>query len=108
VEVRVGAGGAQTTVARLGERSFFGEMSLMTGAPRAATVVAVDDVVVYFIEKSDFQDLMTNNPRLAEQVAESLALRQMGLKQSTAAIPPAEMKEKSRDVLDKIRRFFRF
>ncbi|HEV8324452.1 MAG TPA: mechanosensitive ion channel family protein [Myxococcota bacterium] len=108
VDIQVAAGAGQRTVATIGEKNFFGEMSLMTGAPRTATVVAKEDVAVYVIDKADFQDVLTQSPKLAEQISEVLARRQMSLQTSAAAVAPAEIKEKSRDVLDKIRRFFRF
>src|SRR5512138_2481812 len=42
--VRVSKDGVEREVARLHAGSFFGEMSLLTGARRTATVVAVTDV----------------------------------------------------------------
>ncbi|HVY60229.1 MAG TPA: mechanosensitive ion channel family protein, partial [Planctomycetota bacterium] len=51
VSVRVAVdGGLEKEVAKLKDGSFFGEMSLMTGAPRSATVVALTDVECYKLD----------------------------------------------------------
>ena len=41
---------------------FFGEVSLLTGEPRSATVTAVTDCVVYEIRKQDFEPLLKARP----------------------------------------------
>ncbi len=53
----------------------FGEMGLMTGAPRAATVVARTDVECYRLDKSGFEDIIRARPELAESMAHILATR---------------------------------
>ncbi|OGQ11456.1 MAG: hypothetical protein A2138_07265, partial [Deltaproteobacteria bacterium RBG_16_71_12] len=55
--VRVAKDGIETEVARIGAGSFFGEMSLMTGEPRSATVVAITDVECYRLDAAAFRDL---------------------------------------------------
>ncbi len=46
------------TVAQMTDGDFFGEISLVDGKPRSATVVTVDDVVLYTLSRSDFEDLL--------------------------------------------------
>jgi len=53
----------------------FGEMGLMTGAPRSATVVAKTDVECYRLDKSGFEDVIRARPELAENMAHILAMR---------------------------------
>ena len=56
--------------------SIFGEFSLLTGAPRSATVVPFTDSVVYEIGKVDLQPILAECPQLAEELSEILAERQ--------------------------------
>jgi CRP-like cAMP-binding protein len=80
VVVRVAAdGGFEKEVARLSVGDFFGEMSLMTGEPRSATVVAASPVECYRLDKSAFQEIIRNKPAIAEPVAEILARRRVEL-----------------------------
>jgi small-conductance mechanosensitive channel/CRP-like cAMP-binding protein len=77
--VRVARDGAEREVSTLGAGDFFGEMGLLTGEPRTATVVAQSDVDCYRVGKEQFQELLQKRPRLAEEVARVLARRRVGL-----------------------------
>ncbi|MBK7533846.1 MAG: mechanosensitive ion channel [Myxococcales bacterium] len=107
--VRIGEGAALREVARLGAGKFFGEMSLMTGEARTATVVALDEVQCYRIDKESFQRVLHDSPQLAEQIAEILANRREAL---TAAKDEASehlrhrLDRAKRDLLGRIRGFF--
>jgi small-conductance mechanosensitive channel len=80
VVVRVRSdGGGQQDVATLSAGSLFGEMSLMTGEPRSATVVAVTDVEGYRLTRSVFQELLSRRPAVADEMAEILASRRVAL-----------------------------
>ncbi len=48
-------------VSILGPGSFFGEMSFLTYAPRAATVMAEKDLICFVLLKSTFQRLLKKN-----------------------------------------------
>ncbi|MBI5560825.1 MAG: cyclic nucleotide-binding domain-containing protein [Deltaproteobacteria bacterium] len=48
------------TVMRDGD--IFGEMSFLDGRPRSATVVAISDIEVFVVERSDFESLVEKNP----------------------------------------------
>lgn len=50
VEVRILAKGEERRVTTMEAPTFFGEMALMTGEPRQASVVATSDVVCYRLE----------------------------------------------------------
>jgi small-conductance mechanosensitive channel/CRP-like cAMP-binding protein len=79
--VRVeGQDGGAESVAALGAPSFFGEMSLMTGAPRAATVLAVTDVECYRLDKDDFHEVVACRPEVAREISEVLAARSVALR----------------------------
>lgn len=73
----MGDTGLSTVVGRLNPGMFFGEMSLLTGAPRSATVVPSVDSVVFEITHADLEPLMQRRPAMADQLSEVLADRQM-------------------------------
>lgn len=68
--------GARELVAHLSAGQVFGEMSLMTGAPRSATVVAASDLHCYRLDKAGFADILRERPELAEGMSRTLAERQ--------------------------------
>ncbi|MBI4730307.1 MAG: cyclic nucleotide-binding domain-containing protein [Acidobacteria bacterium] len=70
---RVERGGE--VVERLGANDFFGEISLLEGAPRIATVLSDGGVVVLGILRSHFRPLLARNPRLALRVLDEQARR---------------------------------
>ena len=50
----------------------FGHLALLDGAPRSATVVALDDVVVTRVDRDQFLDLLSKNRRLLEHFLRQL------------------------------------
>ncbi|MBN1424759.1 cyclic nucleotide-binding domain-containing protein [Candidatus Fermentibacteria bacterium] len=77
VEVIVAsAGGQAATMARLGRGDFFGEMSLLTGEARGATVRALEDTSVLVIRKEHLSPLLEENPAIAESLSRAMELRQ--------------------------------
>jgi small-conductance mechanosensitive channel/CRP-like cAMP-binding protein len=105
VAVRVGVLGASKELATLNEGQFFGEMSLMTGAMRAATVVAKTDAECYIVDKEAFQEIVQEKPELAGIISDILARRQVALGEipALAAVPTAAQKTQ---LMSKIAQFF--
>lgn len=102
--------GLEKEVARLRAGDFFGEMSLMTGELRSATVVALTPVDCYRLDKAAFQRVIRERPAIAEPVAEILARRRTelvavreGLDQEAQRRHFAAAKS---DLLGRIRDFF--
>ncbi|MBI4952107.1 MAG: cyclic nucleotide-binding domain-containing protein [Myxococcales bacterium] len=58
VRVERAEGGAVRPIAELGEGAFFGEMSLLTRAPRFATVVATTQGELLVLRREAFEDLV--------------------------------------------------
>ncbi len=58
--------GKEQHVAFLGSHDFFGEMSLLTGKPRRATVVAVKDSEILELSKTDLDRVTVRYPRVRE------------------------------------------
>ncbi|MGC9098215.1 MAG: Crp/Fnr family transcriptional regulator [Dictyoglomus sp.] len=54
---------------------FFGEMSLLDGELRSATVVALEETRVIIIERNDFLILLYKHPELALKILKTLSLR---------------------------------
>ena len=70
-------------VATLGRGQCFGEMSLLTGARRTATVRAVEDTELLLLGKAEFRDILLADPKVLESLSQILALRQ---KEQEAAV----------------------
>jgi small-conductance mechanosensitive channel len=77
--VRVSVNGTEREVAVLGAGDFFGEMGLLTGAAREATVVATTDVEAWRLDRAAFQRLLQDRPEVSQEVAGVLAERLVGL-----------------------------
>lgn len=105
-EVRVPSNGGSSTVAVLETGSFFGEMSLFSGEPRSADVVATEEAEVLEITKSSLQRLLVENTRLAEAFSTKVAERLAGLESHADSTRQEEIKVEQGRLLDRIRRFF--
>jgi CRP-like cAMP-binding protein len=66
-------------IATLEAPDFFGEMGLMTGAPRTADCVAVTDVDCYRLGKETFQQVLSERPEMAIELSDVLAARRLNL-----------------------------
>jgi small-conductance mechanosensitive channel/CRP-like cAMP-binding protein len=79
LSVRVGGHADDREVARLNAGSIFGEMALLTGERRNASLIALSDVECYRLDAEPFRALLSRRPDLAERVAQVLAEREVGL-----------------------------
>jgi small-conductance mechanosensitive channel len=109
--VRVVSGdGKEREVATLHDGDFFGEMGLLTGERRSATVVALTDVDCYRLERAAFKELLDRRPQIAEQVADVLAKRRVELAVIKENLDEATQRDRlrktRRDLLSSIRSFF--
>ena len=68
---------ADKIVGQLGPGAFFGEMSLLTGAPRSATVMALVDSMVYEVSKDIMEPIIAGRHELVEDLGHKLAERQI-------------------------------
>jgi len=105
VAVQIGVLGAFKEVATLGDGEFFGEMSLMTGEMRAATVVAKTDVECYIVEKEAFQEIVQEKPELAGTISDILSRRQVVLGAQRKMTPVPNIAQ-SNQLRSKIASFF--
>ncbi|RPJ85562.1 MAG: hypothetical protein EHM13_00610 [Acidobacteria bacterium] len=91
--VRVTVEPAGREVATIGEGGYFGEMSLLTGEPRTATVSAIPDCSVLEITAPSFRKIALANPAVLEQMTRDVSLRREGLARTREAavadaVPP--------------------
>jgi small-conductance mechanosensitive channel/CRP-like cAMP-binding protein len=68
--------GKRTPLAELHAPDYFGEMGLLTGQPRGATVVAREDSLCYRLSKSAFDATLTARPEIADALGQVLERRQ--------------------------------
>ncbi|MBI5514528.1 MAG: cyclic nucleotide-binding domain-containing protein [Deltaproteobacteria bacterium] len=92
------------TLCTLGRGGFFGEVSVLTGAPRTATVTALTDVVLVAFQKKDIDEVLTRDPkarRLLEAVVagrardalEKLARASSSPEEADEPAPPGEVRD---------------
>jgi small-conductance mechanosensitive channel/CRP-like cAMP-binding protein len=80
VEVRVrGEGSVEKLVTRMGAPNVFGEMGVMTGERRTASVVAATEVECYRIDKDVFKAVLRNRPEMVEVISQVMARRRVEL-----------------------------
>jgi hypothetical protein len=88
-------------LAELGPGQWFGEASLLTGAPRNATVVAATACRVAEIPKGAFERSLKGDPQLIEGLVDLMAVRAAGRSSSGKTCADRDM------WLDQIKRWFR-
>jgi small-conductance mechanosensitive channel/CRP-like cAMP-binding protein len=76
-DVLVRNNGTNTRVATLRAGDYCGEMSLLTGEPRSATVIARQDCLMWEIDKAMLGELLQDNDPLVQRLSEALAHRRM-------------------------------
>jgi CRP-like cAMP-binding protein len=109
--VFVSKNGSKIQVASLRAGDCFGEMSLLTGEPRSATVRADGDCYVMEIGKPVMAEVLSTAPSCMEQLSQLLAQRKMEtegiLKEATSADEQA-LKERqyTANFLHRLRTFF--
>jgi CRP-like cAMP-binding protein len=79
-----------TWVNRLTSGDIFGEMSLLTGEPRSATVVAVTPMELYQLDKENFANILSQSPHLALALSRKLARRLQSATDFEAIVPPED------------------
>jgi anion transporter len=63
VEVVLGsAGGRREAIAVLGPQDWFGEMALLSGEPRVATIIAIKDSTVWRLSRESWDELIEKHP----------------------------------------------
>ncbi len=79
-QVSVRTGSPEREVTQIGPGTYFGEMSLLTGEPRAASVVALGEVELLEIARPTFGRVLASHPELAANLANLLGQRRSELR----------------------------
>jgi small-conductance mechanosensitive channel/CRP-like cAMP-binding protein len=97
-------------IAQLAAPDFFGEMSLMTGEPRSADVIAVGDVDCFRLGEDTFKTVLLGRPEIANELSEKLATRRVELLAMRGGLDPLAIKEREASerarILGGIKAFF--
>ncbi len=97
-------------LATLMEGQFFGEMALLTGEQRTASVVALSDVDLFTLDKVGFEAVLVANPSIAVDISTILSERREALTtaegdaaNAAAGVSRRELRQR---ILDGIRSYF--
>jgi small-conductance mechanosensitive channel/CRP-like cAMP-binding protein len=102
--------GEQRPVHVMRAGDFFGEMSLLTGAPRTASLRALEDSECYRLDREAFNDILQGRPEIAHYLSELLARRKVeieAIRQDLDAAARASMiQHQQRSIFDSIHKLF--
>jgi CRP-like cAMP-binding protein len=99
--------GEKSSVANLWPGDCVGEMSMLTGEPRSADVLALSDVVLLQVTKEDIEPVLSNNPELVEKLSHILAERKThNEKHLSGAEAEAETALQTKTIAKRIVSFF--
>ena len=105
VKVQITENDYQKTVNTLAEEDFFGEMSLLTGEPRSASVIAIVETEVLRIDKNGLKPILEANPQLVSIISELIEERKQALIKDT--VDEAEQQAVTKKgAIGSIRKFF--
>lgn len=105
----VSVGDKNQNLGRLGPGDCFGEASLLTDAPRSANVDAVEDVVLFEVDRPLFRRILVAQPTLAKQLSELLAAREAPREQLTAdgsSAKKSHPRQGAEDIFSRLRHLF--
>ena len=105
-----GTAPARQRLATLHGPAYFGEMGLLTGQPRGATVAAESDVLCYRLGKPGFEAILRSRPELAQALSQTVVARQAA-NDATLASLSAEARSRAtgtraNDLVRRIQEFF--
>lgn len=108
VNVRLrGADGVEKKLSTLHRGNFFGEMSLLTGEPRSASIVARTDTLLLAIDRDGFRETLLQHPDIARQMAEILSHRAGQIAAAQAEAGGIATNRESGRILGRLRELFK-
>ncbi len=105
VRVQIPDGASNRVINELRENDFFGEMSLLTGEPRSANVIADEETEVLQIKKDGLKPILEDNPALVEAISEMIHERKEILKVQIDEVKISTEKDRL-GLLSSIKKFF--
>ncbi len=103
--VRVSLDPGDAELAILEPGAYFGEMSLLTGEPRTATVRAVGDCEVMEVASDQFRRFVLERPSVVERIGSVVADRRAGLARARSSTAQAPALESTHSLIQRVRRF---
>jgi CRP/FNR family transcriptional regulator, cyclic AMP receptor protein len=97
--VRTGDGGREVILSILGENDFFGEMSILDGLARSASVIAITKTELFMIHQRDFLKVLREVPEVAIALLKELTMR---LRKADAQIKSLSLKDATGRVVNTI------
>jgi CRP-like cAMP-binding protein len=104
------SGQARPRLAALAAPGYFGEMGLLTGQARTATVIAESDVLCYRLDKPGFDAILRARPELVDGLSKVITKRQA---ENDATLQAADADARARmamsrasELVRRIRKFF--
>lgn len=105
-EVEVTASGESEPIAKLGKGAVVGEMSLLTGSPRNATVTTLGPVEVLEVDKAALANVLWMAPSLVDRFVEMLFRRQLELDRAMGGAAWGTMRPGKAELAEMIRTFY--
>ena len=68
VDATIGKGGESVTVATFSDGDFFGEMAVLSGEPRTATVTAVKNTELLELSREDLLKIFSKHPEVEAKI----------------------------------------
>lgn len=94
VDVLITVEAAEVVVARMQAGDYFGEMSLLTGEPRTATIRALTGGIAYRIERSAIAPILDSDPAMMDLLSRNLAERNLSRQAKAVASNQESPKQK--------------
>ena len=100
----------QKQVAQIGPGQFFGEMSLLTGESRTATVIANLTTVAYELSKRSLESVFEKHPELAKTISQIVAERKVKTQEAAKNLDSEQLEKETKgfaaQLFNKMKRFF--
>jgi CRP-like cAMP-binding protein len=106
--VAVGLGQERREFATIEPGGYFGEMSLLTGEPRTATVIARGDTTVLEVDAAALRLLGAADPQAMDRVAHAAVTRRAELNAARVTAVPAAVAGAKETLFARMRKFLGF
>lgn len=93
-------------IGELGPGDFFGEMSLLTGEVRSASVVAEEETEVIEVDKDALRPVFQSNPEILVSISDAIEERKPMLEQPLHESMYGQTKADSKPIINALKRFF--
>lgn len=105
VRIQIPNRSGNKVLSELSKNSFFGEMGLLTGEPRSATAVAIEETEVLQISKEALKPIFESNPVLVQAISEIIDERKEMIQSLDTETEETDASKKA-GVVNSIKQFF--